>query len=478
MRRIAILMAAAVLAVSVSCKKEGPASSDPFADSNIVAITSVTIRAGSTGTSRKEISLTMKERQVVTLETTVTPSAATEKVTFKCDDSMVARVSRKGVITARGAGVTDIHVLAGATEMAVCHLTVERDDVVVTEFAVDVAQVETEWGKDAHVFVNKVVPSTVSVGDVYFGFVSSDEEVFTVETEFDGFGCVVHALKPGSGVLTVSLEGQSVQVPVTVKKKPLVALTNWVYTSPETDYKIERPVWNKDYLEGRILLYNGFFSHAYLVDADGNPVRGKYGFSDYTNGTTFPYANAVYRATDSGIYMMPLYATNGKHSYDGMSQQLLTFESELYEFVGKKEIGAQTRASGFISFTEGDELELCIHFATPVAFSNAARYNAETQSYRATRGNTLDVYIASRTSPYWSSSGLNQYVFENDYGRYDWFTMRSENGLIEITDPYPGLDTSDWNEQRLKFVKTGTDYVTVSDKFGNTRSYKFFITTF
>ena len=179
MRKLLISLLA-VCCCLAACEKvspentQNPDGSTPTETPAAVKIQSVLFRVKDTGEWVKSLDLSLLERQTATLEVKITPENSTEKVTFKSDDSMIARVSRQGVITARSAGKTDIHLLVGSEEMAVCHLEVEAPDVTVQSFELDNESLTMDWGRSSHVFVSKVTPSNIAIGDTYFSFVSSE----------------------------------------------------------------------------------------------------------------------------------------------------------------------------------------------------------------------------------------------------------------------------------------------------------------
>ncbi len=481
MKRITLFITLLAI-IAIGCEKlpeelvrpTGGADSESKAETegSITKITSLSIRAAGTGTYTKTLDITLTERDVVALEVKTEPVGASETVTFKCDDTMIARVSRKGVITARSAGKTDIHVLVGAVEMAVCHLTVETAVVVVDDFALDCSEVAIDWGRDAHVFVNKVNPGNIAIGDTFFTFTSSDEKVFKVEPEFDGFGCVIHGLTPGEGVLTVSVDGVSKTVPVTIRKKRLREY-NWKMTTPEVGYKIEQTVYDDFLRTCRAWLFAGFPTFIYLVDDYGERVKGEYGFEDYS-GATKPYPNAVWMTMgQDGVAITPSADKLGRGNYDGLSDKCLTFKSDLYVFERGgypqeyARVSCETYCLGFISFREGDNLDILM-------WDDSSPYDG-----KAIRniGSSLHAYVGSRwivrigepeTDTY---RGFGAYVYETRAGgSFAWFDWSSKNGHFSVVDNYPGDDTSDGDVMELHFEEAGADTIIVKDKFGHVRT--------
>jgi len=469
--------ALALVALVAACEKP---ETDPL-NPDVVKVQSVAIRQEGNGSYVRELNLTMKERQVVTLEKQVTPGNATESVTFKSDNTMIARVSRKGVITARSEGNTDIRIVAGGTEMAVCHLTVEKNDVIVEAFGTDTEAIEMDWGKTTHVFVNNVTPSGIAIGDTYFSFVSSNEDVFTVETEYDGFGCMVNGIAPGEGTLTVSIDGLTKVIPVKINKRVLNVRTSWVESVPADHYRKEYlPASDEIYTqfrEGYVNLYAGFRTYLYLVDKEGNHVHGKYGFRDYANS----YANYQFAEwqilDDSGIYVTP--RKDASNRYDGLSYRVLSFESDLYEFdpksylSGSPDLPVRTRCAGFMSFVDGLGIDICRNSGSPSsALTQDARYYSG--SFHAKVGESIEVFVSI---PGMEQRGFNDQVafLPNGECSEQWFEYKSEKGLFKVTDIDPGTNENG-DPQRLSFIAAGTDTFTVKDKFGHSRSVNFTIT--
>lgn len=480
----------------VACQKVAP-ENDPSGTSQkegssaAVKIQSVLFRVQGSGEWVKSLNFTLTERQVVTLEMKIMPENATEKVTFKSDDTMIARVSRQGIITARSAGKTDIHLLVGSEEMAVCHLTVEAPDVIVQAFELDSESLSMDWGRSSHVFVNKVTPSNIAIGDTWFTFLSSDEEIFTVETEFDGFGCAVHGIKPGTGYLTVSADGIEKNIPVTITKRQLHE-NSLVMTIPDDGYTKYHTVWRKDYRNGRAFLAAGFPHFLFLVDDYGERVYGEYGLEDFPSATRLPYKHAQWIVTgDSGVCVYPLRGshipseTNPSYAqprYDARSNQVITLNSDYYslEVEGwpreRVAIGVETSPRGFISFSEDDNLEICCqdwYSKKMYAFRNLPDYYGG--SFHACEVDEFRVWIYDLVT---DGAYLGEYVwsdYEGTIGDCHWFTWSSEKGYINISE-YGNYDyTDDGDPMLITFNHTGTDVLHVTDKFGHTRSLKFTI---
>ena len=270
-----LLAAFAVLAVSCSGNAGPDDSSDPSKDSPSGDGVSVGIRIeGSSSDYSSEISHSLRVREYAALEVKVTPEGSEAKITFETDDINIARVSRNGSITGRGEGETDIKVLADGAVKAVCHLTVEEYEAVVTEFNLDVSEVELEWGSSQRVIVKRVTPLGISVGDTRFEFSSSDENIFTVENDEDGFGCKITGENPGEGTLHAEVSSATLDIPVVITKKRL-GLESWRFDGPFNN--MEPQVFHKEALTA----YYPTFTDVYLLDQVsrtrmGEGYNGKY----------------------------------------------------------------------------------------------------------------------------------------------------------------------------------------------------------
>ena len=229
------LIAAAVL---LGCSKSpSDAPGDPSDDTTLTnPDLKVEIRVADSGADyASAISHSLRVRQTAQLEVRVTPEDSPAVITFESADLSIARVSRNGTLTGRGEGNTDIFVLADGKQAAVCHLTITEYEAVVSDFELDASSVEVEWGSSVRVVVKRIMPSGIKVGDTSFEFSSSDEGIFTVENDSDGFGCKITGENPGQGTLHAEVREATLDIPVTVTKKS-VGLDAWRYSSPYDDY--------------------------------------------------------------------------------------------------------------------------------------------------------------------------------------------------------------------------------------------------
>ena len=228
---------AAIALLAFSCSKNPTdSSSDPSGDSQKeTQDVKVEIRVEEAGGEfASEISYSIRVRQTSYLEVKLTPEDSPAKITYETGDISIARVSRNGTITGRGEGSTDIKVLSDGAVKAVCHLTVTEYEAEVSEFSLDVSNVELEWGSSQRVVVKRTTPIGLSVGDISFEFSSSDEDIFTVENDSDGFGCKITGIKPGEGTLHAEVKSAALDIPVVITRKT-VGLESWRYDSPYND---------------------------------------------------------------------------------------------------------------------------------------------------------------------------------------------------------------------------------------------------
>lgn len=278
----------AALSLFFSCAKNpDQGSQTPGGDGNTPAGESVTVGIrieGSGAQYAAEISHSVRVREYASIEVEVTPADATPKITYETDDITIARVSRNGTITGRGEGKTDIRVLADGVVKAVCHLTVLEYEAVVSDFELDVSQVEIPWASSQRVVVKRISPTGISVGDTRFDFSSSDEDIFTVENDSDGFGCKINGIKPGTGTLHVDVRDAQLDIPVTITKKQYSDFDVWRYDSPYNDMgPAAFRVW-------KLTVYYPTLIDVYVYDAvsgtrlsDG--LNGKYTVTDISKET-------------------------------------------------------------------------------------------------------------------------------------------------------------------------------------------------
>lgn len=273
MKRLFFIVVSA-LALLAACSKnpsEDPGT-DPSSDTPAALSVKVEIRVEGSGAEfSSEISHSLRVRETSQLEVRVTPEDSPAKITFESTDLSIARVSRNGTLTGRGEGNTDILVLADGKQAAVCHITVTEYEAVVSDFELDVSSVEVEWGSSARVVVKRIMPSGIKVGDVSFEFSSSDEGIFTVENDSDGFGCKITGETPGTGTLHASVRDATLDIPVTITKK-VIGLDGWCYSSPYDDYEEIRP-----FQKEALTVFYPSHVEVFLWDrVSGKRVKGEY----------------------------------------------------------------------------------------------------------------------------------------------------------------------------------------------------------
>lgn len=134
------------------------------------AVTSVTI---------DQNVLTMKQREKVTLNASVQPEDATHTdLVFKSQDTNVATVNDKGMITAVAPGTTVVRVMSSDGPYAECTVSVVRDETL-SDFSIDSRGYITGYtGESADV----IVPSTVEGKDVRGIAAGAFRERWDIET--------------------------------------------------------------------------------------------------------------------------------------------------------------------------------------------------------------------------------------------------------------------------------------------------------
>ena len=312
------IFAALVSLVWISCSKNpGGSSQDPSGEALPSDAVSVTIRIEGSGSDfSSEISHSIRVRETSLLEVRVTPEDSPAKITFESADLSIARVSRNGTLTGRGEGNTDITVLADGKKAAVCHLTVTEYEAVVSDFELDVSSVEVEWGSSARVVVKRIMPSGIKVGDVSFEFSSSDEGIFTVENDSDGFGCKITGETPGTGTLHASVRDATLDIPVTITKK-VIGLDGWCYSSPYDDYVEIRP-----FQKEALTVFYPSHVDVFLWDrVSGQRVKGEYKVDNPNKETV----NAA--AWDDGISITAY--GDGSSDEEGFGFLTLHYENDL-----------------------------------------------------------------------------------------------------------------------------------------------------
>ena len=81
-----------------------------------------------TGVELDRDTLTMKVGEKVTLKATLTPSSATNALTWSSSDSTIASVTQSGLVTANKAGKATITVaVSNSDKAASCEVTVEEE---------------------------------------------------------------------------------------------------------------------------------------------------------------------------------------------------------------------------------------------------------------------------------------------------------------------------------------------------------------
>lgn len=179
----------------------------------VVAACSVTVKVKATGISVSSTSIKLFEGKTKTLTATILPEDATNKnVTWKSQDTKVAKVSKSGKITAVKEGVTYITATtANGLYTAKCKVTVSKiiyaKKVTLSETSLTIKDGKTKT------LTAKLSPSNVTNDTLVWS--SSDSKIAKVSQEGK-----ITAVKPGTAyIYCKSADGKaSAKCKVTVKK--------------------------------------------------------------------------------------------------------------------------------------------------------------------------------------------------------------------------------------------------------------------
>jgi len=165
-------------------------------DGGFTAICTINVGRVATAVKLDVTTLVMNTGDYYYLEATLTPADSTEKtVMYESSDTKVAVVSKKGKVTAKGAGACVIMAKTKSGSMAYCAVTVMQG---VTGLELGENILEIAVGEEYEMDVN-ILPKTATNKNVKW--VSSNEEVFTVDEEGELLG-----IAGGVAVLTCTSE--------------------------------------------------------------------------------------------------------------------------------------------------------------------------------------------------------------------------------------------------------------------------------
>ena len=188
-----------------SSSEDEPSEDQPSKDQPSEDQTPETVSLDQSGT------VTLKVGKKLTLNATVTPADADTKLTWKSSKKDVAKVSKKGVVTALKAGTTTITVSTDNGKTA-------KVKIKVTEKSVSLKKVTLKEGKKLTLKVGEkrtLTPKlTPSSSTAKLTWSSSNEKIVKVSKKG-----VIKALKKGKATITITADnGQKAEIKITVKK--------------------------------------------------------------------------------------------------------------------------------------------------------------------------------------------------------------------------------------------------------------------
>lgn len=181
-----------------------------------------------TGIELDQTSLTLTVGQKVTLVATVTPDNATDKtVTWSSSDNNTASVSDNGEVTGVAAGTATIYAKCGNNVEARCNVTVNPQNVPVTDIKITASATTLVVGKEV-TFTATVTPENATDKTVTWS--STTPAVATVDQNGK-----VKALTAGTTYIKAEAGEKSDSVTVTVVENNIVAV-NTATQSKTLDY--------------------------------------------------------------------------------------------------------------------------------------------------------------------------------------------------------------------------------------------------
>lgn len=152
--------------------------------------------------------ITMEEGDTKTLDVEVTPSTATyQMVTWSTDNSKVAKVSKKGLLTAVAEGETTVYAEIDGIK-GECKVTVTKSTAKVESISLDKETATIGVGEILEL-IPAITPAEAAGRTV--DWTSSDKEVATVTAEG-----IVKGIKPGTATITAAAGGKEAKCVVSV----------------------------------------------------------------------------------------------------------------------------------------------------------------------------------------------------------------------------------------------------------------------
>lgn len=208
MKKSIFCLMAAVLAVA-ACKEEGP-------DPNVV-----------TGVSVVPAEVVLDEGDTKTLDVEVKPATAVvTSVTWSSDDSKVAKVSKKGLLTAVGEGSTTVYAEVDGIK-GQCKVTVNKRVVEVSGISLDKSEATIGIGELLELNAT-VTPAEATSKTI--DWTSSDKSVATVDANG-----IVKGVKDGEATITAAAGGKEAKCKVTVVNNNVVSIA---FTGASAEAKV------------------------------------------------------------------------------------------------------------------------------------------------------------------------------------------------------------------------------------------------
>ena len=246
---------------------------ETYANDNSIKFVNKEVKATQATLDKQEV--TLNRGASTRLVLSVTPSAFTDQVTWKCADTDIATIAEDGTLCANAVGTTTVKVIVGDVS-ASCKVTVVQP--VSSVYISENSGISMEGGTSSQLTVN-VYPDTAFNKAVKWE--SSDESIVSVSQTGE-----IKALKKGDARITVTaLDGSecSDYVDVTVTNNCIYAKSVEEMQSPHPYEVNSSDKWvytlngaSKTYVtfDARTEVEDGF-DYIYLYDKNKNQV-GKY----------------------------------------------------------------------------------------------------------------------------------------------------------------------------------------------------------
>ena len=246
---------------------------ETYANDNSIKFVNKEVKATQATLDKQEV--TLNRGASTRLVLSVTPSAFTDQVTWKCADTDIATITEDGTLRANAVGTTTVKVIVGDVS-ASCKVTVVQP--VSSVYISGSSRISMEGGTSSQLTVN-VYPDTAFNKAVKWE--SSDESIVSVSQTGE-----IKALKKGSARITVTAldgSGCSDYVDVTVTNNCIYAKSVEEMQSPHPYEVNSSDKWvytlngaSKTYVtfDARTEVEDGF-DYIYLYDKNKSQV-GKY----------------------------------------------------------------------------------------------------------------------------------------------------------------------------------------------------------